>query len=168
MVALVLISCLLPSIAVAALDQDAVSKLSELADVEMGIDPVTDVKVAKSPRSRQPKLFFVSSTTSTTIFTTSTICYMTSTNTAMATCKKRRAINSLADTDSMMEIQPMKSTSSDDKEEEEEAKREGRWLNYWITTTITTATTSFTATATIASVECTPYGYTVNACPGNG
>ena len=119
-------------------------------------------------RSRQPKLFFISSTTSTTIFTTSTICYMTSTNTAMATCKKRRAINSFADTDSMTEIQPMKSTSSDDKEEEEEAKREGRWLNYWITTTITTATTSFTATATIASVECTPYGYTVNACPGNG
>ena len=30
--------------------QDAVSKLGELADVEMGIDPVTDVKVAKIPR----------------------------------------------------------------------------------------------------------------------
>ena len=30
--------------------QDAVSKLGKLADVEMGIDPVTDVKVAKSPR----------------------------------------------------------------------------------------------------------------------
>merc|ERR1712016_35707 len=92
----------------------------------MAIDPVPDVKVAKSPRSRQPKLFFISSTTSTTIFTTSTICYMTSTTTAMATCKKRRAIVSLGDTDSMTEIQPMKSTSSDDKESEE-AKREGRW-----------------------------------------
>ena len=89
---------------------------------------------------------------------------MTSTTTAMATCKKRRAIVSLGDTDSMTEIQPMKSTSSDDKEGEE-AKREGRWLNYWITTTITTATTSFTATATIASVICTPYGYTVSVCP---
>merc|ERR1719507_1372572 len=164
MVALFLISCLLPSIAVAALDQDAVSKLGELADVEMGIDPVTDVKVAKSPRSRQPKLFFISSTTSTTIFTTSTFCYVTSTTTAMATCKKRRAIVSLGDTDSMTDIKPMKSSSSDNKEEEG-AKREGRWLNYWITTTITTMTTSFTATATIASVICTPYGYTVSVCP---
>ena len=115
-------------------------------------------------RSRQPKLFFISSTTSTTIFTTSTFCYVTSTTTAMATCKKRRAIVSLGDTDSMTDIQPMKSISSDDKEEEG-AKREGRWLNYWITTTITTMTTSFTATATIASVICTPYGYTVSACP---
>ena len=30
--------------------QDAVSKLGELADVNMAIDPVTDGKVAKSPR----------------------------------------------------------------------------------------------------------------------
>ena len=30
--------------------QDVVSKLGKLADVKMGIDPLTDVKVAKSPR----------------------------------------------------------------------------------------------------------------------
>merc|ERR1711971_823113 len=158
MVALVLLSSFLPSIAFAALSQDAVSKLGELADVKMGIDPLTDVKVAKSPRSRQPKLFFISSTTLTTILTTSTFCYVTSTTTAMATCKKRRAIKSLSNTDSMTDIQPMRSSSSDAKKEEEGAKRDGRWLNYWITTTITTMTTSFTATASIASVICTSYG----------
>merc|ERR1711997_1060843 len=91
---------LFPSVAVAALGQDSISKLGELADVNLSLGPLTDVKVAKSPRSRQPKLFFISSTTSTTIFTTS-----------MATCKKRRAIVSLGDTDSMTDIQPKKSTS---------------------------------------------------------
>ena len=95
-------------------------------------------------RSRQPKLFFISSTTSTTILTTSTFCYVTSTTTAMATCKKRRAIKSLSNVDSMTDIQPMRSSSSDAKKEEEGAKREGRWLNYWITTTITTMTTFLT------------------------
>ena len=57
------------------------------------------------------------------------------------------------------------STSSENEKELEGDKREGRWLNYWITTTITTATTSYTATATIASVVCTPYGYSVSQCP---
>ena len=120
-------------------------------------------------RSRQPKLFFISSTTSTTILTTATLCYVASTTTAMLTCKrKRRAIVSQGDTDSSItDIQPMKISSSKTKTEEvdEDAERDGRWLNYWITTTITTMTTSFTATETIASVICTPYGYTVNACP---
>ena len=84
----------------------------------------------------------------------------------MKVCKKKkRAIVSLGETDSLTDIQPMKSSSSKDKEIEEGDKREGRWLNYWITTTITSMTTSFTATATIASVICTPYGYTVSACP---
>ena len=42
--------CLVIIIVIIITIQDAVSKLGELADVNMAIDPVTDVKVAKSPR----------------------------------------------------------------------------------------------------------------------
>ena len=42
--------CLVIIIVIIITIQDAVSKLGELADVNMAIDPVTDVKAAKSPR----------------------------------------------------------------------------------------------------------------------
>ena len=118
-------------------------------------------------RSRQPKLFYISSTTSTTMFTTSTFCFVASAATGVASaCKRKRAITSRSREEWNADIQPMKTSTSPENEKELEGdKREGRWLNYWITTTITTATTSYTATATIASVVCTPYGYSVSQCP---
>ena len=42
--------------------------------------------------------------------------------------------------------------------------RDPKFLLYWMTTTSTSTTTSYTATSTIASLECTPSGYTINAC----
>ena len=42
--------------------------------------------------------------------------------------------------------------------------REGRFLLYWMTTTSTSTSTSYTATSTMATLECTPNGFTLNAC----
>ena len=48
------------------------------------------------------------------------------------------------------------------------SEKEGRFLNYWLTTTITTTLTSYTATSSVASLICTPAGYTNDGCPGTG
>merc|ERR1711874_603860 len=47
---------------------------------------------------------------------------------------------------------------------EAESDRQGRFAMYWMTTTFTSTTTSYTATTTIASVECTPSGFTLTYC----
>ena len=141
--------------------------------------------------SRQPKLFFVSSTTTTITLSTSTVCYVASTTEVqMLTCtKKKRSILSDVIVPTSEEISPAKSTQSfeeavekikvdiafNDKEDINElisgldlTEREGRYLNYWLTTTITTTFTSFTATSSVASLICTPAEYTNAGCPGKG
>ena len=42
--------------------------------------------------------------------------------------------------------------------------RDGRFLLYWLTTTSTSTTTIYTGTSTLATLDCTPNGYTLNAC----
>merc|ERR1712014_132326 len=128
-----------------------------------------DVKVTQS---RQPKLFFVSSSSTTSSFSTSTVCFV-STATGFTTCKKRKRRNILEDAigDKKVHIQP---DSPFDKETDAEiesgaedsaaSRRDGRFLLYWLTTTSTSTTTIFTATGTIATLACTPAGYTVSAC----
>ena len=138
--------------------------------------------------SRQPKLFYVSSTTSTTTLSTNTVCYVpSSTDLMMLTCKKKkRSILSDSIGTTSEEISPAKSTQRfqeavekikvdiefNDKEDINElisgldlTEREGRFLNYWLTTTTTTTFTSFTGTSTVASLLCTPPGYTNAGCP---
>ena len=139
--------------------------------------------------SRQPKLFYVSSSTTTTTISTSTVCYVASATTAMLTCKQKKKRSILSDGTTSEEISPAKSTQSfeeavekikvdiafNDKEDINElisgldlTEREGRYLNYWLTTTITTTFTSFTATSSVASLICTPAEYTNAGCPGTG
>ena len=48
------------------------------------------------------------------------------------------------------------------------SQKEGRFLNYWLTTTITTTFTTYTATSSVASLVCTPAGYTNDGCPATG
>ena len=59
-------------------------------------------------RSRQPKLFFVSSSSTTSSVSTSTVCFI-STNTGFTTCGKRRRRNILVDgiSGAAGQIQPM-------------------------------------------------------------
>ena len=42
--------------------------------------------------------------------------------------------------------------------------RDGRFLLYWLTTTSTSTTTIYTGTSSLATLDCTPGGYTLNAC----
>ena len=63
------------------------------------------------------------------------------------------------------EIRPSVSDIESSQEDMEDT-RQGRFVNYWITTTFTSTTTSFTSTGTLGSILCTPIGYTFNNCPG--
>ena len=144
-------------------------------------------------RSRQPKLFFVSSSSTTSSVSTSTICFI-STNTGFTTCGKRRRRNILVDgiSGAAGQIQPMSArwvevktlklitqavffSSFDDEadlstkldsgaEDPTTSDRDGRFLLYWLTTTSTSTTTIYTGTSTLGSLECTPNGYTLSLC----
>ena len=52
--------------------------------------------------------------------------------------------------------------STTDDMEDNSMKREARALLYWVTTTSTF--TWYTSTSTIATIECTPSGFTVSRC----
>ena len=143
------------------------------------------------PSTRQPKLFFVSSTTSTTTISTKTVCYVaSSTAIQMLTCKKKkRSILNAVMGVSSEDIKPASSVKTfeeavekikDDIEDNnkeditdlisgmELSQKEGRFLNYWLTTTITSTFTTYTDTSSVASLVCTPAGYTNDGCPGSG
>jgi hypothetical protein len=142
------------------------------------------------PSTRQPKLIFVSSTTSTTTLSDSTVCYVASATTAMLTCKKKKRsiLNNLmgefpetiSPATSVKNFEDGVENIKVDIEEnnkdgitnlisgKELTEREGRFLNYWITTTITTTYTTYTGTSSLASLICTPAGYTLDGCPGTG
>ena len=141
--------------------------------------------------TRQPKLFYVSSTTSTTTLSTQTVCYVaSSTAIQMLTCKKRKKRNILTSIlespNNAGDIKPASSLKTleeaiekieneiDGGQEEDLSsgldisEKEGRFLNYWLTTTLTTTITTYTATSSVASLVCTPAGYTVQGCPFGG
>merc|ERR1711881_71254 len=122
-----------------------------------------------------------------TTISTQTVCYVaSSTAIQMLTCKKKkRSILNSVMGETSEEIKPASSIKSldrikDDIEEDnkddvsqllsglEVSQKEGRFLNYWLTTTITTTFTTYTATSSLASLVCTPAGYTNDGCPGTG
>ena len=49
----------------------------------------------------------------------------------------------------------------------EGAEREGKVFNYFMTATKTTTYYSYTATSTLASLLCTPEGWSMPACPAS-
>merc|ERR1712158_271942 len=100
---------------------------------------------ADADKVRNPKLFFVSSTTST--LSTTTICYVSS-STAQACGRKRRAIliDSESKRDAEFDLGEVTKhngdveSSKDELSEVEAAQtneREGKFLLYWMTTTST-------------------------------
>merc|ERR1712241_801647 len=128
---------------------------------------------------RNGRLFFVSSSSTTSTISTSTLCYVT-TNANLVTCagvagRKRRAI-AFRDPNNEEEVgelnpAPMEENiaSSYDVEEEylESSKnnpspfRDPKFLLYWMTTS---TTTTFTSTFTLSELDCTPTGFTLNVC----
>ena len=127
---------------------------------------------------RQPKLFYISSSTTTSTVSTSTVCFKS--GTALATCskkkRKRDIMSELVDSES---IKPSRNSRMDEEEEEEleeavdllesaekqaENHRDPKFLLYWATLTSTSTSTSYTATVTIHSLECTPSGFGTSLC----
>merc|ERR1712212_1295447 len=104
---------------------------------------------------RNPKLFFVSTSATTSTLQTASICYLSSA-TASVTCtgRKRRAITSFSEMET--EVQPKQDEVDSSLQEAESGDRDGRFLLYWITTTSISTSTSYTITYSVSSVGCTP------------
>ena len=118
--------------------------------------------------ARKPKLFFVSTSATTSTLQTAFVCYVTSAApTAVCGRKKRRAI-SFDGMEPEGAVQPStfkrevegESVQLDEASSKVSGKREGRFLLYWITTTSISTSTSFTITYSVSSALCTPAGAT--------
>ena len=131
---------------------------------------------------RQPKLFYVSSSTTTTTVKTVTFCYHVL-STSVGTggldpthCggkKKKRSIVNLIGENDEEEIVASKVSGLSDYEEREKIsetqvmegeEREAKFLNYWLTRTITNTLLDFTATSKVGSIACTPAGWSMLSC----
>merc|ERR1711976_471996 len=130
---------------------------------------------------RSKRLFFVSTTSTTSTILTGSYCYM-STNVAVVTCKRRRKRN-LADEakisdNSELDISPQRQQESENEDDMEEKTdnseissglsqtdaRDAKVLLYWLTTTSVVKTTKFSRKQTLASVACTPSSWTMSEC----
>ena len=112
---------------------------------------------------RHPKLFFVSTSSTTSTLSTGTVCYITTGTVSTCSGKKRRAINFDGASFDESELQPSQ-LKEDVQSSRKDGRldREGRFLLYWITTTSISTSTSFTTTFSVFSVSCTPSG--ASAC----
>merc|ERR1739846_258601 len=110
---------------------------------------------------RKPKLFYVTTKSSTSTITTFSLCVQ-STNAALTTCGKRRKKRAglsdpLVESEGMIDISPSEVQSG---LENENVGRNGKFLVYWLTTT----STSYSSTSTLASLQCTPAGFPYALC----
>ena len=108
--------------------------------------------------ARKPRLFFVSTSSTTTTLQTQSICYVTS-GTTITTCtgRKRRSIK--IDGAQHADVKPSQLNQEVQSSQKEAKKdREGRFLLYWITTTSISTSTSYTTTISVSAVECTTSG----------
>merc|ERR1711874_119098 len=135
---------------------------------------------AEQKKSRHPRLFPVSSSSTTSTLSTTTLCYSTAATsfTTTACGRKKRAIYPVPGEVGGLEeiIKPQEPVSSEDNEKEaeliesgrKEYEREGKFLLYWMTTTTTSTFTTYTATTTLGALECTPSNFGISQCPSNG
>merc|ERR1711953_357078 len=143
------------------------SILTILLLVCLGLGLVQGAQVQE--KKRDPKLFYVSTTTTTSTWYGSTICFA-STTTSLGTCgrRKRRAV-SISDLDPEYAAKINPSSISDDESalvepSEENDSRKGRFLVYWMTTTSVSTSSSYTTTLTVASLTCTPSSFAFSLC----
>merc|ERR1712156_812108 len=173
-----LIQILLPCLVSALqLDQGGLEALQGLADVKVGGGGGGGDERTEPKQSRAPKLFYVSTQSSTTTLTTFSLCWVSSSTAVTVACgRKKRMItyDPIEGEEEEFQVAASKSSvqpSVDELAEDEvdiegsknklNASREGKFLVYWMTTTSITTITSYSQTRTLASVVCTPsnYGY---------
>merc|ERR1739838_453361 len=107
--------------------------------------------------ARKPKLFFVSTSATTSTLQTASVCYVSSSTLATCTGRKRRTI-SLDGMEPEGAVQPSTFKEESVASSKVGESREGRFLLYWITTTSISTSTSFTTTFSVSSALCTPAG----------
>merc|ERR1712131_165480 len=129
----------------------------------------------ESTNRRKPKLFFVSTSSTTSTISTRTLCYTT--NAALGTCgRKKRAIVDIKELEGDIAPAPIQKVDVEEDNMEieddlvtgginEDSDRNGKFLLYWMTTTLTSTTPSFTVTQTLSVLDCTPAAvFSLNAC----
>merc|ERR1712243_311642 len=119
---------------------------------------LTSEEVGKSPR-----LFYVSTSATTTFISTEALCYVTSSTPTM-TCPGRKKRRVMVDGETGLMVQPSQSgvETLQSEDDSPHIERDGRFLLYWITTTKISSSTQYTTTWTVHSVTCTPPG--ANLC----
>merc|ERR1719361_324929 len=107
---------------------------------------------------RDPKLFYVTTQSTTSTITTASFCYTTNAAlTAACKRKKKRALkHSQVETEEEEARKILPSDVQTGREEEAGEDRNAKFLVYWLTTTSTTST--------LASLECTPSGFSLSVC----
>merc|ERR1712061_32927 len=110
---------------------------------------------------RHPKLFFVSTSSTTTTISTGSVCYISSTSLTTCSGRKRRAISFDGAQLDQSDVEPSQLTEGVRSSKELGMDRKGKFLLYWITTTSISTSTSFTTTFSIDSVLCTPTGASI-------
>merc|ERR1719293_548238 len=123
------------------------------------------MRVVASP-SRQSRLFYVTTQSTTSTLTTLTYCFVSSTTTLM-TCGKRRRKRDLGPIGEDVEIKPHRVDDASDlmpSEKTEPNERQGKCALYWLTTTSTSTSTAYSTTSSIASLTCTPSGFGLSLC----
>merc|ERR1719150_956731 len=109
--------------------------------------------------SRKPKLFYVTTKSSTSTISTFSICFVSSDATP-TTCKRRKkraGLNSDPILEQESDITPSEVQSGLENEQEE---RNARFLVYWLTS----FSTVYSATSTLASLKCTPANFPYALC----
>merc|ERR1711862_303184 len=132
--------------------------------------------------ARKAKLFYVTTTSSTSTVSTTTICWVrTAGGTAFkdGVCKRRKRsflskrptegdeeddYNHLIAASTSMESDEELLLTSSKEEQNEDLNRSARFALYWRTTTLTFTTTSYTSTSSLASLYCTPSAFRFSEC----
>merc|ERR1719232_145206 len=127
----------------------------------------------ETSKARTPKIFYVSTSETSTTLSTHTICYVSSTANTQCGRKKRRSLEMIQKLkDDELEIRAS-SVDVEEEEQEEQAEdllernpalqgsneRDPRFQIYWLTTTKTFTSTSITGTYSLASINCTPANF---------
>merc|ERR1711962_22907 len=117
---------------------------------------VFSISVASREAGRKPRLFLVSTSSTTKTVSTASVCYIAG-STAFKECnrKKRRSIPRVEDMEDKIGDQLRTELEYN---RESDIGRVGRFFLYWITTTSISTTTTYTKTYKVSTPGCTPPG----------
>ena len=136
---------------------------------------------------RNERLFWVSRSTSTSVLSTTTVCF-TGAATVTACTRRRRNIETYNSGDKSWEttnnfqtpvnivgwsedldiepshVQQVSGSEADLEPETEISERAARFLMYWTTSTKVSTSTSYTVTSILGTLECTPSNFAYSSC----